>query len=80
MYAASPHILTLDHLKKEARHLLHGLQRRDPHALRRCYAVDPFTNISSPALDHARLIIARERGFRSWRKLGEQLDTSAADC
>ena len=79
MHAASPHILTLDHLKKEARHLLYGLQRGDPHALRRCYAVDPFTDVANPALDHARFIIAREHGFSSWRKLREQLDTLAAD-
>ena len=69
MCAASPHILTLDHLKKEARHLLHGLQRGDPHALRRYYAVDPSTDMSSPALDDARFVIAHEHGFSSWRKL-----------
>jgi hypothetical protein len=74
MCATSPYHLTLDHMKKEARHLLHGLQRRDPHALRRYYAVDPFTDISSPALDDARFIIAREHGFSSWRKLKEHID------
>jgi hypothetical protein len=65
----SPHILTLDHLKKEARHLLHGLQHGDPHALRRYYAVDSSTDVSRPALDDARFVIAHEHGFSSWRKL-----------
>src|SRR5215469_1305338 len=57
------HHLTLDQVKKEAIDLLGGLQRRDPEALRRCHAVDLFTDKSRPALDYARIIIAREHGF-----------------
>jgi hypothetical protein len=68
------HNLTLDHVKEEARQLLRGLQRRDPEALRRCHAFDPFTDVSNPALDYARFIIAREHGFSSWRKLKEQIE------
>jgi len=67
------HNLTLDDVKKEARDLLRGLQRRDPEALRRCHAIDPFADKSNPALDYARLIIAREHGFSSWRKLKEYI-------
>jgi hypothetical protein len=63
MCAGSPHRMTLDHMKKEARYLLHGLQQRDPCALRRCHAIDPFTDMSNPALDDARFIFAREHGF-----------------
>ena len=63
------HDLTLDHAKKEARNLLRGLQRRDPEAFTRCHAIDPFAGMANPALDYARFIIARERGFSSWRKL-----------
>ena len=69
-----PYRLALEHMKKEARHLLRGLQRRDPDALRRYRAVDPFTDMSNPALDDARFIIAREHGFSSWRKLKEHID------
>jgi len=65
MCAASPHRLTLDDMKSQARHLLYGLQRRDPYALRRYYAFDPSTDMSRPALDDARFIIAREHGFSS---------------
>ena len=36
-------------------------------------AVDPFTDMSNPAVDHARHIIAREHGFSSWRKLKEHI-------
>jgi hypothetical protein len=68
------HHLTLDQVKKEARDLLRGLQRRDPEALRRYHAVDPFTDISKAALDGARFIIAREHGFSSWRKLKEHIE------
>ena len=79
MCAGSPLHLTLDHMKKEARDLLHGLQRRDPYALRRCHAIDHLTDMSNPALDDARFIIAREHGFSSWRKLKERIDTSAVN-
>ena len=65
------HGLTLDHVKKEARNLLPGLQRRDPEALTRCHAIDPFADMANAALDYARFIIARERGSSSWRKLKE---------
>ena len=68
------HNLTLDDVKKEARDLLRGLQRRDPEALRRCHAIDPFADVSRPALDYARLIIAREHGFSSWLKLKEHIE------
>ena len=67
------HNLTLDHVRKEARDLLRGLQRRDPEALRRCHAIDP-SDVSNPALDYARFIIAREHGFGSWRKLKELIE------
>jgi len=76
---ASPH-LTLEHIKREARHLLRGLERRDPYALKRYYAVDLVNDISHPALDNARFIIAREHGFSSWRKLKEHIDTATVNC
>jgi len=68
------HNLTLDQVKKEARGLLRGLQRRDPEAVRRCHAIDPLTDMAKPAIDYARFVIARERGFSSWRKLNEHIE------
>ena len=65
------HDLTLELVKKEARDLLRGLQRRDPEALRRWHAIEPLTDLSKADLFYARFIIAREHGFSSWRKLKE---------
>jgi len=59
------HDLTLDHVKIEARDLLRGLQGRDPEAFRRRHAVEPFTDLSNPALDCARFIIVREHVQRN---------------
>ena len=78
-HGASPpqpmkHNLTLDHVRKEARDLLRGLQRRDPEALRRCHAIEPLTDLSNANLFYARFIIAREHGFSSWRKLKEHIE------
>ena len=70
------HNLTLDQLKKEARQLLRGLQRGDPDALKRYRAVDPSTDVSKPALDDARFIIAHEHGFGSWLKLKEHIENA----
>jgi len=47
---AMKHDLTLDHVKKEARDLLRGLERRDPEALRRCHAIEPLTDLSNTNL------------------------------
>ena len=68
------HNLTLDQVKKEARDLLRGLQRRDTKALGRCHAIEPLTDLSNANLIYARFIIARERGFSSWRKLKEHIE------
>jgi hypothetical protein len=48
--------------------------RRDPEALRRYRAVDPFTDMSNPALDDVRFIIAHEHAFISWQKLKEHIE------
>ena len=68
------HDLTLELVKKEARDLLRGLQRRDPEALRRWHAIEPLTDLSKADLFYARFIIAREHGFSSWRKLKEHIE------
>jgi len=46
------HNLTLDHVKKEARDLLHGLQRRDRHARQLKYE---WTLLLDPATPSSRL-------------------------
>jgi hypothetical protein len=68
----------LDNIKKEARNLLHALQRRDPTALRRYYSIDSLNGLSQPRLDDAQYIIAREHGYSSWQKLKEHLHTTGS--
>jgi hypothetical protein len=67
----------LDHIKKEARKLLHDIQRRDAAALRRYYSIDSLAGLSQPRLDDAQYIIAREHGYGSWQKLKEHLPTTS---
>ena len=68
----------LDDIKKEARKLLHALQRRDAAALRRYYSIDCLDGLARPRLDDAQYIIAREHGYGSWQKLKEQLHTTSS--
>lgn len=77
MQHALPSDPNLEHMKKEARYLLHGLLTRDSSALRRFYSMDPLAGASQPNLADAQYIIAREHGFSSWRKLKEPLGRSS---
>jgi hypothetical protein len=63
----------LDDIKKEARNLLHALQRGDAAALSRYHSIDSFASLSQPRLDDAQYIVAREYGYSSWQKLNEHL-------
>jgi len=67
----------LDDIKKEARKLLHALQRRDAAALRRYYSIDCLDGLAQPRLDEAQYIIAREHGYGSWQKLKEHLPATS---
>jgi hypothetical protein len=68
----------LDDFKKEARNLLHALQRRDAAALARYYSINSFASLSQPRLDDAQYVIAREHGYNSWQKLKEHLHTTSS--
>ena len=68
----------LDDIKKEARDLLHALQRGDAAALSRYYSIDSFANLSQPRLDEAQYIVAREDGYSSWQKLNEHLHATSS--
>ena len=63
----------LHDIKKEARNLLHALQRGDAAAVRRYHSIDSFASLSQPRLDEAQYIVAREHGYSSWQKLNEHL-------
>jgi hypothetical protein len=60
-------------IQKEAKKLLHSLQRKDITAIER---YDPFTildDVSHARLADAQYLIARRLGFKSWASMKEQL-------
>lgn len=64
----------LEDVKKEARDLLHALQRRDPAAVARYRSQDPLADAFQPRLADTQYLIAREYGYQSWEKLKEHLN------
>ncbi len=73
MQHALPSNPNLEHMKREARHLLHDLLTRESSALRRFYSIDPLAGACRPNLADAQYVIAREHGFSSWRKMEAQI-------
>jgi methyltransferase (TIGR00027 family) len=76
--------LNLENQRKQARSLLNAARAGDPRALRRFAALPPKRGDSTAAtaaadpqrwsLHHAQLVIARERGFKSWAKLKAHIE------
>ncbi|RPI64176.1 MAG: SAM-dependent methyltransferase, partial [Lysobacterales bacterium] len=74
--------LDLENQRKQARSLLKAARAGDARALRRLAAVHPRIHSDSSAaaarlrwsLHHAQLVIARERGFKSWAKLKAHIE------
>jgi hypothetical protein len=66
-------------IRKEARELLHDLQRRDVAAVRRHYSLDCEAGKFPARLADAQYIIAREYGYRSWQKLKQRLEGNLQD-
>jgi len=71
----------LEHLKKQAKALLHAAQADDSAALRRFQELPAFANIAAGeltrlplALHDAQSVIAREHGFASWNALREHVE------
>ena len=73
MCRSLPSRTTLHDIKKEARDLLDALLRREATALSRYGSYDPFAGRFEARLDEAQYIIAREYGYRSWRRLEERM-------
>jgi hypothetical protein len=65
----------LDDIKKQARDLLHALQRADAVAVNRNYSIDALADVSGARLGDAQYIIAREHGYSSWQELTEHIQT-----
>src|SRR6266536_2098540 len=72
---------SLEQLKKQAKDLLKSYQSGDPDAQKRIQGYQPNLNrlAADPKLSHAQLVIAREYGFSSWRKLKEQVESQTAE-
>ena len=70
-----PSSANLEHLRKQAKALLHDYQQKEPQA------VAKFGTLrlkAGPKLSDAQHLIAREYGFDSWSKLKEQVESLAA--
>jgi len=63
----------LEHLKKQAKALLHAALAGDAEAINRFSAL-PSLNQSNLALHDAQSVIAREHGFPSWNALREEVE------
>jgi ankyrin repeat protein len=66
---------SLEHLKKQAKQLLHDFQEGQPAAIERLRSLAPLTGSMTPKLAEAQYVIAREYGFASWPKLREHVDS-----
>jgi len=80
MSETDPALHDLEQLKKQAKCLLKAARSGDPKALSRFAKYGFSTQGSSEyKLANAQLIIARDRGFESWRKLRSYIEKSIAD-
>jgi ankyrin repeat protein len=66
---------SLEHLKKQAKALLHDFEQGDPEAAGKFRA----GGLTSPQLSDAQHLIAREYGFTNWTKLKEYIESAAAE-
>jgi ankyrin repeat protein len=69
----------LDHLKKEAKQLLRGLEARNAQALERYRATLSRPAPDDPKLADAQHALAVEYGFPSWPKLKARVESIALD-
>ncbi len=75
MISSLPPSPDLEHLRREAKHLLRRLQAGDPAAVAR---LDAHTPGLPAALGTAQLVVAREHGFASWAQLKSLLTRMAS--
>src|SRR5712692_7748809 len=65
----------LEHLKKQAKELLHNFQQGDPVAIEQFHSLASLSAPASPKLADAQHVIAHDYGFASWPKLKEHVET-----
>lgn len=71
---------SLEHLRKQAKALLRGLQGADPVALERYRAQLGHPAPASPKLADAQLALARDYGFASWPGLKAHLESAGREA
>jgi ankyrin repeat protein len=65
----------LEHLKKQAKDLLHNFQQGDAAAMERFSSLASLSAPASPKLADAQHVLARDHGFASWPKLKEHVES-----
>jgi ankyrin repeat protein len=65
---------SLEHLKKQAKDLLHSFEQGDPAATEQLNSVVSKSSGTGPKLADAQHAVAREYGFDSWTKLKEHVE------
>ncbi|MGQ0643432.1 MAG: ankyrin repeat domain-containing protein [Gemmatimonadaceae bacterium] len=68
----------LEHLKKQAKALLHDYQQRDPSASERFRALGITTAPEEAKLADAQHVIARDHGYSTWSELKDYVESLAA--
>ena len=77
MSPALPARPSLEHLKKQAKELLHSVQAQDPTAAERFRSLGIVP--ADAKLADAQHVIAREYGFSSWTTLKEHVESLEAE-
>ena len=67
-----PQQASIEHLRKQAKSLLKSVKQGKPIALQRIS--EYFTDASEFNLSDSQLVLAREYGFPSWRRLKDEVD------
>lgn len=75
MSRALPARPNLEHLKKQAKDLLHNFQQGDPAAIEQLSEVVSTSAGDAPKLADAQHALAREYGFANWAKLKEHVES-----
>jgi hypothetical protein len=65
----------LEHIKKQAKELLHDFEQGKPSAIERFRSLSSSSIQGTPKLAEAQHVLARDYGFASWLKLKEHVES-----
>ena len=75
MFRELPAKPNLEHLKKQAKEILHDFRQNKPDAVERFRAFALGSTPADAKLSDAQYVLARDYGFASWPKLKEHVDS-----